>query len=462
MSNQSITETHQQGTGAHVPQAAFTTAPVQALFWKPRFMEPSHVLIHVPMLFWLTAALGPSRAAVLGAGDGIVHFALCQAMEKLASGGSCDGYGYWIEPKKGKMVCAVPASLRAHEDMLYEGASRLRAGTAPGDALEELAAAPPDVLCVDLEALPVDAVLDPEAILRALGDAGVLLLFGTHSFAERNQGGKRLEELIRENPSVVFGGETAVALIVKGQAVPEPLRSLLKNADDGKLDPGTEAVFRRSGQGLVAAVRADALAHSRTKAQKLQAQAEAELQGARDALSKLQEVEEVRSRKIVDLQAEMFELRQQLCREGEEQKSRIAKLGAELQRARAERETHLDEMAGLTRISEEWRARASAHKDETLALEVKAAELRRQLGAALDKVRAQRNARHKMSAELKARVRKLRGALRRARNEAETWQQRAGHLESQVVKMLTSTSWKVTRPIRAVKHIFFGRGRSAD
>lgn len=109
----------------------------------------------------------------------------------------------------------------------------------------------------------------------------------------------------------------------------------------------------------------------------------------------------------------------------------------------ARRDALMDDMAELTRISEEWRSRASLRQTEADEL--------------LLKLRMQRRARHEASAKLRLRARQLAKELDLARMEAGRWEGAAASWEKQVHELLSSTSWKVTRPLRAIRHFLIRR-----
>lgn len=71
----------------------------RALFWRSRYLEPSPVLCHVPLLFWLTEAARPRIAVTLGVEDAVPHFALCQAVDKLGLDSLCIGFEPAVGPE---------------------------------------------------------------------------------------------------------------------------------------------------------------------------------------------------------------------------------------------------------------------------------------------------------------------------------------------------------------------------
>lgn len=476
-------------------QDPFSSASFLALFWKPRFMPPSRSLLHVPMLFWLTTTLAPRRAAILGVGDGVAHFALCQAMEtfKLRGGGDCVGYGYWSDSKSEKPSASVPAPLSEHQNMLYEGVSRLVAAESPTDALEELSARPVDLLCVDLEALPKNAVISADSVASAVAANGVLVLLGTQTLEERPHDGRGFLRLLNTCPSATFEGTTRATVLVMGNSLPGALRVLFESAQDAKLSPGAEAVFRRIGEGVFATARVGDLANARAKARRALAEAENALRSEQGLLSKSRERSAAQDRKINELQVEIFELHQQrealesaharalgdlgaerdcLQERVRDCETKMARLASQRDDAVAEAKmvlkrlgesdaAHLGEITELTRISEEWRAQVEQSRLKQSALSAEVESLRGLLQGALDKVKQQRKLRHKTSAGFRALIKSLRKDLRESQHAVERSQQEIRCLEQRVGEILGSTSWKITLPLREFKSRLLNRRRKA-
>jgi len=71
------------------------TASAQSLFWQPNFVANSELLQHLPFLFWAIETIRPQDAAVIGVGEGVGHFGICQAFDELTLPGCCRGFGFW-------------------------------------------------------------------------------------------------------------------------------------------------------------------------------------------------------------------------------------------------------------------------------------------------------------------------------------------------------------------------------
>ncbi|MEN8741830.1 MAG: hypothetical protein ABF308_18955 [Phaeobacter gallaeciensis] len=87
----SLTTSHESGLqqpGTDI----LTPLATRSLFWRARYLEPSPVMCHIPLLFWLTEAAHPRVAVTLGVADSVPHFALCQAVDKLGLDSFCMGF----------------------------------------------------------------------------------------------------------------------------------------------------------------------------------------------------------------------------------------------------------------------------------------------------------------------------------------------------------------------------------
>lgn len=89
------------------------------LFWRARFLRESDSLAHLPLLFWLVCDLRPNTAVTLGMQTGVLHFGMCQAIDKSGQDGMCYGFGTWGDDRR------VPADLTAYNDAEYEDTSQL-------------------------------------------------------------------------------------------------------------------------------------------------------------------------------------------------------------------------------------------------------------------------------------------------------------------------------------------------
>lgn len=484
-------------------EACFAPQLFRALFWKPRHLLSSPVTAHLPLLFWLTAAVRPRYAAVIGCDDGAAHFALCQAIDKLGLEAQCHGFGFWNDTETGASRTAPPDALLAHQEMLYEASSSLLCGLAIEDVMERLVATPADLLVVDLNALPDGASPSGEALLSCLSDEGVLVVHGSNRMRSPGSRHRSLARFVGTAPRVEFGTGDGLTALFRHDDPPGPLASLLGASAQGRLRGDVEAVFRRSGLGLVCAAEAVSLGECLRRSGAALALARKELAEAKESLAQLRTSHERRSEKIAELQVELFDLRTESAGEASTRaqlEQRLAAIAAErdqkigalesLEAERAaeradaearlaavsgerdqERRARFEETAALTRIAEDLRAKADAAEAEQRGQGEemdRLAEDRDRARSALEELEAQLSG---SRAETENRLAEMKAGRDEARAEAERERQArfsetaaltriAEELRAKnrsqaekIAYLSNSVSWKLTAPLRRVRKL---------
>jgi len=222
---------------ARLATDVFAPAAFESLFWRPRYLIDSPVVAHMPLLFWVCAALRPSNAAVVGTGDGVAHFALCQAIERFYGQGRCSGYGFWKEAASGGASSTTPPKLISHQGMLYEEISHLVPSQDPdavADGLEEGAL---DLLWLDLTATPGGLGQRADLFFRALNRTGVMFIHGIRAISDENADSAALKRLIKSKRCVRFDDEKGLLLVAFDGDVPTRIEALLTTAESAALAP---------------------------------------------------------------------------------------------------------------------------------------------------------------------------------------------------------------------------------
>jgi len=202
----------------------------RTLFWRPRFLRDSPALQHVPFLFWLTDTLRPASFVTLGGGDGVAHFALCQAVDKLDLDSRGYGFGPWAGAGAG---AGVPADLRAHNDEAYPDLSLL-SDLDPAAAAATFARGTADLILLRLDTARADAH-DRDLLLRdalerdwlhRMSDRGVLLIQGITPALARGAIADFLGQLAETHPTFRFETGDGMLLVLQGRHPPERLARL--------------------------------------------------------------------------------------------------------------------------------------------------------------------------------------------------------------------------------------------
>jgi|GEM_PF-5890307 len=400
-------------------------ATINSLFWRPRFVANSPVLVHAPFLFWLAGVKKIQRAAVLGAGDGVAHFLLCQCIDKLAQQGRCYGFDFSKNPREKNAATSIPAALSRHAERFYEDISYLRSMHSVNDALSMPAEASLDAIFIDLDAIPDGQVPHFEECASLLTDQGVLIVHGTNKLQDRKKADTPFFKQFEKLPRLDFSEGSGITVFPVGQNVPPRLSNLLTAAENGVLPPEFESVFRRLGRSIVALedVRTARACASASSLELKKVQEELEVEKRRN--SEIQDGYEARGRKLsnaqsvqFDLQHEAVELREnsmQLSKQVDEATVKIAnltlgtqELEMRLAAAKAElvavQQARFDETNALTTISENLREQISvteaerdaerqARFDETTALTIASENLREQISVTEAERDAERQAR---------------------------------------------------------------------
>ena len=409
-----------KGNEAQQPsfEAVFPPEALQACLTRPRFLPVSAVSEHVPFLFWLVTSLQPHRVAVLGADDGMAHFAFCQ-MLGAEQEAACLGIGQWDG--------TVPRDLRSHEAMLYDGRSRFVAVTNRAEIVPHIRSFGPDLLFVDLAALPQDGIAG--LVSKALDGVAVAVLHG----GEPDDA--ELQALIAANPHVEFPWGEGMVVLSLGGEIPPGLELLFAHVMQGRLVGGAELILRHAGAGVaqtaLAAYRSNVIEHAEAALVKT----EADLATSRKSLEDLKAAHEQRSRKLAEAQAELYD-----------QQRMAEQLAAESAQASAIR---FRETTTLVRLSEDLRNQIRMTEKQVQAVEARlqSAEKRTDdIGKERDReMRAVQRGRE-LELRLRQRADKLEAEGRKLRD-------RVKQAEARIEGLQRSFSWRVTAPLRRIRRL---------
>lgn len=379
----------------------FTPQMTDTVFWRPRFMTDTPLMPHAPFLFWLVKTVRPHNVAVFGGGDAAALFALCQAMDKLNIAGRCLGVGF-----RGDSVTGIPDALREHAEMLYDDLLSWRSDSDPREAMAVIAPSSLDLLFIDASELPEGGMPSLEDWESLLHPDGIIIIHGEPATGPAQ--GHALQALAAGRPVMSFPEDQGLVILPLGDNQPAPLQALLQACRHGLLPNEISLFFRRIGQGHLAA---------------------AQYARAQQTGTELRIAYEGASSRAADLEAQLAEALQA-----------VSKITAELE---LESRTRFAETAALTRHLETLRkgkqpAPANTELQQgTDAVRKTNAELRRQLEAL----------RQGEQPPVGPSFRKLQQDVQRLRAENAA-------LTQQVSDLRSSTSWRVTAPMRRVKSVF--------
>lgn len=379
-------------------------------FWKPRFAGDGEMLRFTPFLFWLSAALKPSRTTVIGLGDGISCFALCQAIERLRIDGTCTGVHF-----SGKARGDIPDSVKDHALQFYEGLLDLRSASSPADTpLWSLG--DQDLLLIDLQQSdkwPEGALEDWRSLLSP---DGCLVVHGLGQVPQPDAVRDLQKQLSRESCLNIDMGAGLSVLCNN----PKVLADLASPTSRGQLRQETLMMFVRLGQSLVAELRHDALTSELTEQRAAFARAQHRVELLEAERAELSTSLDLRGRKASQYQALYFDFENEL--------KKLRRIQVEALDAQAERQKKDEALAECDALAVKLRQSRETHYRETAALTVLLEQQR------------------KSAAEEAAALRQQLDELRK----------QADNLALDNKALLSSTSWKITSPLRRIVSKFRG------
>lgn len=406
-----------------------------AVFWRPRHLAASPMLGQIPFLFWLVETIRPRTVVQFGIGDGVVYMALCQVSERFGDSTVCTGL-----QMNGPLM---PSALREQHDAQYSDFSVLLCEDPGGD---------PRSFGSEIDLLVLNQALDPEILasfqsswLPRLSDRSVVVICHPEGTAPNETTHQNLfpdkERMILRGP--VSPGGYAVEAVLYGKDQPERLVTMAAQRPGKPAYLAARQVFNRLGQGIEATLEARSFQQERsTLLTSLQA-AEAALKTHETKLiaqqaevKAAQAAEEVEISRQAEMSARLYDLEEVLSRTKRENadlsieaamlRAEIEALGAvkdgleaELTDARTAHEARIEDIAVLTRTLEAEHAAA-------LKAEIEA------LGAVKDRLEAHTRERDDLRYQIDV-------------------------LTAHRDALLTSTSWRITKPMRGVKNVLSGR-----
>jgi chromosome segregation ATPase len=239
-----------KGSMGSVPELAglFQLLDRNAMFWRPRYLEPSAWTEHLPFAFWLMASHQPKVYVELGTHHGTSYFGFCQAVERLGLDTQCYAVDTWKgDEHAGFFDEKIFAKVNEHNKAHYSGFSRLVRSTFD-EALPHFSDGSIDLLHIDglhtLEAVTHDF----ESWLPKLSKRAVVIMHDSN-VRERDFGVFKLVEALQERyPSFEFVHGHGLAVIGVGPSQTETLQKLYTANDQERLKRSVQEIFSRLGR----------------------------------------------------------------------------------------------------------------------------------------------------------------------------------------------------------------------
>lgn len=455
-----------QDVTEHLPEQAL----IHSLVWKPRFLLDSTIITHLPLLNWLTGVLRPRSVRVIGADDGIAHFAFCQSLDQLGIEGDCRAYGFWPNTDHDTKSVMPPDSLLQHQAMLYESISQLVPCSSLEEAFSQFPQGSVDLLFCDLTVLPSTNHLTGERLSKCLSPTGVLILHGI-------TGKQRTEfaDFVESRRHFTLPAAEGIAVVSEIDEWPLPIRSIFQTTSSGLLRRDVVNAFRQCGQRLKAVAAVSVATQTRKAAESSAAEAwhivdclRVELEALRSThtacSARLAEAEDTISR----LRAENDTIQQAKAKaSAEADAAHSAQAEAALSLAvvhselEAERGTRFSETAALTRIAQDLKDRLAMSD----LLKSRQTDTSAALAKVQSELQAERKARRSETDALRHELETSRTshsstttALARRTHERDLLIRQRDALARRIKALTNSTSWRVTSPLRAIRQTL-GLGR---
>ena len=298
------TQTHE------VPfQEIVTPLSARALFWRPRYLRGSALLHHLPFLFWLADLQRPRVTVTFGLGDGVGHFALCQAMDRL--GAEARGHGL---DERAPDAGGPDAQVIDYNTAQYADFSQLHRGD-PRDIVHGFDDGSVDLMLIDRD---LDAGLIQSLThdwTRKLSPRAVIVLHDTARRFAEGPGQGLLHSLGQAYPVIRFDAGAGLAAVLYG---PDRLDKLERLAAIGPGQTGhaeVHHVFARLGAANLhehtartESARAEAALREATAADAALSALRETLSAREAALESRSRSDDTRAEQLATLQARLFDL----------------------------------------------------------------------------------------------------------------------------------------------------------
>lgn len=424
MTNEAITTTGLQRRPP-VEQPLYAPLSSPAVFWRPRHLAPSPMLGQVPYLFWLMDILRPRSITQIGLGDGVVYMALCQAAERLGGQTLLTG----LAGPEDDTHALLPDPFLERHAVDYADVSTL--ATLPLDQAARCHGAGLDLLVLNAPLEAADAEVLSQHWLPGLSDRAAILICQPDRVL--TDGGLGHDSLRLAGPMVLTGpnapGRGHLDVILHGERQPERLLALTDGAGDIALRTVARQVFGRLGQGLQDALEVETLQSQHRHESRAHAEARHQLQALRAALQGTEA-------RLARVEANCAALSDQRAAAVEAHSADIARLCAlrdEIAELKASLQGHDRQLDDLRQLKHRYATRL----DDIAAL---TQDAERQREGDLAEI-----------AELQQKLVARERTLQAEKEEVTRLARRVRMLES-------STSWRVTQPLRAIKQLFSGSG----
>ena len=203
-----------------------------ASFWKPYYLESSAWIEHSPFAFWITGVLKPRSIVELGTHYGFSYFAFCQAVQTAGLETRCFAVDTWKgDEHAGFYGEDVFEDVNRYNSQHYSTFSRLVRSSFE-EALPHFPDSSIDLLHIDGRHFYEDVRYDFESWRPKLSERAVVLFHDTN-VRERGFGVFQLwAELANKFPNFEFFHGHGLGVLGHGVELPEEVLSLCESSAD--------------------------------------------------------------------------------------------------------------------------------------------------------------------------------------------------------------------------------------
>lgn len=399
----------------------------QAAFWRPRHMAASAVLGQLPFLFWLTEVTAPRLILQVGLDDGIGYLALCQAAERLNNSTICVALD--------SRTTALTPALQAEHDGHYSDFSQILSEE------KAISSLPEGIDLLVIGGAPEADVLRDAVLPRLSESAVVVIMKPDEVLADQATRTALLgNDRLRMSLGPVMTGGTALDVILYGKKQPDHLRRLIAQSPGQSAWLAMRQAFNRLGQGVVAIQQTRDLSRDQNAWKTRLERAETEYKTLAKELQKAEASEKVQHQRQAEMAAKMHDLQKAVSNAEDAYRA-----------LQSEREDLIKELEELVHTKDQIESEKN-NIQENFAAQL--AEMQRDLEYA----RAEHNTRIEDIAiitgsyekDRKETEKKALTQLSQANRQLVTLRDELAEISAHRDALLNSTSWKLTSPLRKV------------
>lgn len=383
-----------------------------AVFWRPRHVTTSPLLGQIPFLFWLMETIRPRTVMQIGLSDGVAYMALCQASERLNGSTICFGLYTQAPP--------LPTAFLEEHNSHYADFSRLIHIDHSNVDLQADACI--DFLIIsqalDQETLPI---LENDVLNRLSEDSVILICQPEEVLADAAVRHLLMNTQRHLTLAPVTSDGHAIQLVLHGKAHPDRLRIFTA------LQPGQPAwlaarqAFNRLGHAIVTEQQNRNLQEGQSELRRALKTSDANLKSFRSEVEEARASEDAQLQRQAELSGRVHDLQERLAEAGEQEarlRDELQSLEKLLREAREKHETSVADIQILSKQLATTQAQHEARIEDIAALTAKF---------------------HKDKVAVEAKAAAAKAELRKVTRHRD--------------KLIASTSWKITGPLRKVREL---------